>query len=264
MTVDTAVEDGLAIITLNRPDRLNAIDAAVAEAWSRAAVDAVAEPGVRAILLEGRGPAFCAGGDVVAMARAGLDGAAVTELARTLNRGILALDAAAVPVVVAAHGTTAGGGLGLLLCGDHVVVGANSRLGSRYADVGLTPDLSVTARLAHAVGQQRALSLLMTDRMLTARDAVDWGLASEAVDGDDAAHIALSVGRRAREVARAWIEGASAAYGQARRLVRDARDASLAEQLEREAVSIGEAFATPQARARIAAFAARSPGHSRT
>ena len=257
------VSDGLARLTLHRPERLNAIDAATARVWARVTADAVSRPDVRAVLIDGTGPAFCAGGDVLAMAQAP-DGAEITALAEVINEGIMALATSDVPVAAAAHGTTAGGGLGLLLSSDYAVVGADSVLGSRYAQVGLTPDLSVTAQLTLAVGQRRALQLLLSDRMLTADEALEWGLVAEVVEGDSPVSIADAVRARALAVARSWIDGPSSAYGQAKRLVRAAPGRPLEAQLADEARTIGQAVDTPDAQARIAAFARRAAGGGRS
>lgn len=247
-----SVDDGLARLTLNRPARLNAFEQELAMAWRDAATAVVARDDVGAILLEGNGPAFCAGGDVVAMATSGIDsGAAIHGLAEVINEGIRALTESSIPVVAAAHGTTAGGGLGILMVSDYAIVGEDSRLGSLYANIGLTPDLSVSAQLARAIGQRRALQLVLQDRLLTAQEALEWGLVAEVVPAD-------RVKARAEEVARFWLAGAHGAYGQAKRLVRSQPERSYAEQLAEEARSIGAAFDTPEAQARIAAFAARS------
>ncbi|GIG55562.1 enoyl-CoA hydratase/isomerase family protein [Demequina activiva] len=251
------VSDGLAHLTLNRPDRLNAIDAAMAGAWADATREIARRDDIGAVLIDAAGPAFCAGGDVHAMASSPR-AAEVTALAQILNEGIVALVTSAVPVVAAAHGTTAGGGLGLLLCSDYAVVGADSVIGSRYAQVGLTPDLSVTAQLSRAVGERRALQLLLSDRMLTASEALEWGLVAEVVDGDGHEQIADAVRERAQAVAWSWLDGATAAYGHAKRLVRASPERSLAEQLADEARSIGTAVETADARARIARFARRA------
>ncbi len=252
------VDDGLARLTLNRPHRMNAFDAELAQAWADLTVEATRRDDVGAIVLDAAGPAFCAGGDVIAMAGTMSSGAEAERFAGVINRGIRALVESAVPVVAAAHGATAGGGLGLLLCSDYAIVGADSRIGSRYANIGLTPDLSVSAQLARAVGERRALQLLLHDRMLTAQEALDWGLVAEVVGGGDAAATADAVRARATEVARGWLAGASGAYGQAKRLVRSRPARSFAEQLAEEARTIGAAFDTPAAQARIAAFAAAS------
>ena len=244
-----AVDRGLARITLNRPERLNAFDAPTGHLWAEVTADAVARTDVSAVLIDANGPAFCAGGDVRAMVELG-SGEGLTELAGVINRGILALVESEVPVAVAAHGTTAGGGLGILLAGDYAVVGEGSKLGSLYASMGLTPDLSVSAQLARAVGERRALQLALSPRLLSGAEAVAGGLAAEAVPDAE-------VGTRAEAVARSWIEGAASAYGRAKRLVRDAAHTGLREQLAEEARSIGAAYETPEAQRLTAAFATR-------
>lgn len=249
------VDDGLARITLNRPERLNAFDDALAHAWAEATTEAVSRDDVGAIMLDAAGPAFCAGGDVMAMASGGVSsGATLTELAGVINTGIRALVESSVPVVAAAHGTTAGGGLGILMCSDYAIIAEDSRIGSLYANIGLTPDLSVSAQLAAAVGQRRALQLVLQDRMLTAREALEWGLVAEVVAADE-------VKARAAQVARFWLDGAAAAYGQAKRLVRSRPARSFVDQLADEAGTIGASFDTPAAQARIAAFAQRAARH---
>lgn len=250
-----SVTDGLARITLNRPERLNAFDDALAHGWARYTIEATSRDDVGAILVDASGPAFCAGGDVVSMAQ-GVVGSDIQALAEVINTGIRALTDSAIPVVVAAHGTTAGGGLGILLSGDYAVVGEGSRLGSLYANIGLTPDLSVSAQLARAVGERRALQLVLRDRLLTASEALEWGLVAEVVAD-------ASVKDRAEAVARFWLAGAHAAYGQAKRLVRDAAERSFADQLAEEARSIGAFLDTPDAQARVAAFAAASTRKAR-
>ncbi|WP_460772859.1 enoyl-CoA hydratase/isomerase family protein [Microbacterium sp. GXF7504] len=252
------VEDGLAHITLNRPASLNAFDDVLAHEWARVTVDATTRDDVGAILLDAAGRAFCAGGDVRAMAERMESGADIHRLAQVINTGIRALAESSIPVVAAAHGTTAGGGLGILLTSDYAIVGADSRIGSLYANIGLTPDLSVSAHLARAVGERRALQLVLQDRMLTADEALAWGLVAEVVPGDDPDAIADAVRARAAEVARFWLAGAAGAYGQAKRLIRSSADRVFADQLAEEARSIGAAFDGPEAKTRVAAFAAAS------
>jgi 2-(1,2-epoxy-1,2-dihydrophenyl)acetyl-CoA isomerase len=225
-----SVDEGMARLTLNRPARLNAFNADLAYAWRDATAEAVGRSDVRAVLIDAAGPAFCAGGDVIDMATSMGAAEDITALAEVINEGIRSLTDSAVPVVAAAHGTTAGGGLGILLSSDYAVVGSRSKLGSLYANIGLTPDLSVSAQLARAIGQRRALQLVLQDRLLSAAEAVEWGLIAESAE----------------------------AYGQAKRLVRSQPERSFAEQLSEEARTIGSAMMTPDAQERIAAFAAAS------
>lgn len=250
-TVLFTAEGGVGYITLNRPERMNAFDEPTAYAWREAVRSAVDDDSVVVIVVQAEGRSFCAGGDVLAMASGGVGDGGITELARVINEGIETLVGSAVPVIAAAQGSTAGGGLGILLASDYAIVAEDSRLGSLYAELGLTPDLSVTAQLARAVGERRALQLALTARMLTADEALDWGLVAEVVPVG-------TVRMRAGELARTLAAGAADAYGQAKRLLRSERQRSFAEQLDDEAVTIGAAAGTGEARTRIAAFAARS------
>lgn len=243
------IADGIATITLNRPDRLNAFNEEMAQEWAAATATAVHSAEVHAIVIAGAGRAFCAGGDVRAMAEMTDRGDMIRELARRINAGILDLTESAKPVVAAAHGTTAGGGLGILLASDYAVVGESSRVGSLYGGVGLTPDLSVSAQLAAAVGERRALQLLLQERLLDAGEAMQWGLVAEAVADDQVVH-------RAQQIAASWVANAHA-YGQAKRLVRSRPERGFREQLDEEARTIGVASVSPEGERRIRAFAAR-------
>ncbi len=241
------VADGIARITLNQPDRLNAFGEDTAEAWAKVTTETVARDDVRVILLAGNGRAFCAGGDVRSMAEGGFSEDRIIELAHLINKGQLALLESSIPVVAAAHGTTAGGGLGILLTSDYAVVGESSKVGSIYAKLGLTPDLTVPALLARAIGERRALQLVLQDRLLNADEALDWGLVAEVVPDDQ-------VLVRAEEIARSIAGHAPNARGQAKRLIRATYGRTFAETLDDEARTIGRALSGQEAPKLIAAF----------
>ncbi|MFN3865881.1 MAG: enoyl-CoA hydratase/isomerase family protein [Demequina sp.] len=251
--LDTA--DGIAHITFARPHRLNAFDFDMGQQYRDACVAAVSSPHTRAILITAEGPAFCAGGDVLAMAGAGVAGSEVTDGAHVIHAGIAALTGSAIPVVVAARGAVAGGGIGLMLAADYVVAGEDLRLAGKYADIGLTPDLGVSALLAQAVGERRALTLLLTPRELDSAAALEWGAVAEVVADPEA---------RAEQIARQWATGAAGALGHAKRLVRASSQRTFADSLEDEARSIGRAFDGEEARGRVAAFAAASAARGGT
>ncbi|WJL96809.1 enoyl-CoA hydratase/isomerase family protein [Microbacterium sp. ET2] len=253
----TIAEDGLARVTFNRPARLNAMDFAMAERWREIAHRVADDPGIGAVILDAAGPAFCAGGDVVAMSATGATGDDVTASAHVIHDGIRTLALSDKPIVAAVQGAVAGGGLGLMLTADYIVATDAARFVSRYANIGLTPDLGVTTLLPAAIGQRRALQLLLQDRTLTAEEALDWGLIAEVVPADDLA-------ARAEAIARTWIDGATAAFGQAKRLVRHGADRPFKVNLDDEAATIGTRFATDEARTRVAAFAAASHSRSRS
>jgi len=244
-------EGALARMTFNRPAYLNAMDFEMGARWRDVAHDLTSDASVGAILLDAAGPAFCAGGDVLAMATSRASGAAVTAAAHVIHDGIRTFVRSDKPIVAAVQGAVAGGGLGLMLTADYIVASSSAKFVSRYANIGLTPDLGVSTLLPAAIGQRRALQLLLHDVAIDAPTALDWGLVTEVVP-------AAEVSSRAEAVARFWLENATAAFGQAKRLVRSGADRTFEENLADEAASIGARFDTDESRTRVAAFAAAS------
>lgn len=244
-------EGGLARVTFNRPAVLNAMDFEMGRRWRDIAHELTADDSVGAVILDAAGPAFCAGGDVIAMATSRATGSDVTETAHIIHDGIRTFALSATPIVAAVQGAVAGGGLGLMLTADYIVASDAARFVSRYANIGLTPDLGVSTLLPAAIGQRRALALLLQDRGIDAATALDWGLVSEVVP-------AAEVADRARAVADFWLANATVAFGQAKRLVRTGADRTFAENLDDEAATIGARFETEESRTRVAAFAAAS------
>ncbi|MFT4213747.1 MAG: enoyl-CoA hydratase/isomerase family protein [Microbacterium sp.] len=249
-TIRYTREGALARLTLNRPHVLNAMGFEMGARWRDLAHEVTADPTVGAVLIDAAGPAFCAGGDVLAMASTtGAGGADITAMAGVIHEGIRIFVESDKPVVAAVQGAVAGGGLGLMLTADYVVAAGGARFVSRYANIGLTPDLGVSTLLPAAIGQTRALRMLLQDLTIDAETALDWGLIAEVADDP---------GRRATEVAAFWLDGATAAFGQAKRLIRAGAQRAFAENLDDEARTIGASFDTPEAHARVAAFAAAS------
>lgn len=242
-------DGALARLTFNRPASLNAMGFEMGTLWRDLAHEITADPAVGAIVLDAAGPAFCAGGDVVEMAASGSGGDDITAMARVIHDGIRTFVESDIPIVAAVQGAVAGGGLGLMLTADYVVAGPRARFVSKYANIGLTPDLGVSTLLPAAIGQTRALRMLLDDVTIDAPTALEWGLITEITDDP---------GARAAELARFWLGGATAAFGQAKRLVRVGARRAFADNLDDEARTIGASFDTPQAKARVAAFAAAS------
>ncbi|GAB3615756.1 enoyl-CoA hydratase-related protein [Okibacterium endophyticum] len=258
------VSDGLARVTLNRPDSLNAIDESAARAWCEIATEIAESDEVQVVLLDALGPAFCAGGDVMAFAQmAGGSGAdpstgsggarLIAELADVIHNGHRILRETPKPIVAAVQGAVAGGGLGFMLVADYIVASGHARFVSKYADIGLTPDCGVSTLLPEAVGMRRALELMLSDRSLTAAEALEWGLITEVVPAHE-------LSARAYVVADHWLAGATDAFGQAKRLLRASPFRDYRDSLDDEARTIAASLASPAAHERIAAFAARSAG----
>ncbi len=244
-------DGALARVTFNRPAFLNAMGFEMGRRWRDVAHELTSDASVGAIILDAVGPAFCAGGDVMEMATSGASGADVTGAAHTIHDGIRTFVESDKPIVAAVQGAVAGGGIGLMLAADYIVAAEHAKFVSKYANIGLTPDLGVSTLLPAAVGQRRALQLLLQDVTIDAPTALDWGLVTEVVAPD-------AVASRAEAVARFWLDNATGAFGQAKRLVRTGAGRSFAENLDDEARSIGARFDTDEAKARVAAFAAAS------
>ena len=241
-------EGGLARVTLNRPASLNAVNFEMGTRWRDIAREVTSDPSVGAVILDAAGRAFCGGGDVMTMASSG-GGGGVSATAEVIHDGIRTWVLSDKPIVAAVQGAVAGGGLGLMLSADYIVASDSAKFVSKYANIGLTPDLGVSTLLPAAIGQRRALQLLLQDRTLSAEEALDWGLVAEVVPLSDLA-------ARAEQVARFWLENATAAFGQAKRLIRVGAHRTFEENLADEAETIGASLDADESKVRVAAFAA--------
>ena len=253
------VRDGLAHLTLNRPARLNAVDPEAIGRWQELAHEIAERDDIGAVLFDANGRAFCAGGDVLAMADLAGEGDeppgdVVRRLADRIHDGHRTLRESTKPIVAAVQGPVAGGGLGYMLVADVVIASERATFASRYADIGLTPDCGVSTLLPETVGVRRALELTLTSRTLSAAEALEWGLVAEVVAPD-------ALDARAREIADGWLAGATAAFGQTKRLVHSGLGRPFQAALDDEARTIGAAFETPYAQRAVAAFAAAASRH---
>jgi 2-(1,2-epoxy-1,2-dihydrophenyl)acetyl-CoA isomerase len=249
-----AIDDGgLARLTLNRPEAANAIDQATAEALDDAASVLVDAEGVRAVLLTGAGPRFCAGGDVRAFADAGdeLD-RALEALLHRLHLAVTKLALLEAPVVAAVQGSAAGAGLSLLAGADLVLASSSAKLVMAYTGIGLVPDGGSTWYLPRIVGMQRALDLALTNRVLSADEACAWGLVSRVV-ADDA------LTEEAESLARSLAQGPTGALGAAKRLLRLSLTRDLESQLAHEAEFMVVAGESDDGREGVAAFVEKRP-----
>lgn len=250
-TMTLEVENGVATITLMRPDDANAMNGAMlSEVWEAALV-CEEDPGIRAVIITATGKMFCAGGDLKEFNGKG-DGlpAFVTRHATLLHAGITRFQRMDAPVIVAVNGVAAGAGLSLVASGDVVLAADNAAFVSAYTASGLTPDGSSTYFLAKHIGLMRAKEMVLLNRKLSAQEACDWGLVTRVVPGDD-------LMAEARKMAEGFAEGATKAYGGAKRLLLSAFNETLETQLELETVSIAEMGRTHDGRHGIDAFANR-------
>ncbi len=236
-------------IVLERPEAANSFDLPAARAFGAAVAQAEATT-VRAVSLTARGPRFCAGGDVASFAAADDRARYLRTLATELEAQLRRLSELPKPVVAGVHGAVAGAGLALVLNADLVVAGESTKFVMAYTAIGLTPDCGVSYLLPRAIGQQRALELAVSGRVLNAEEARDWGLVTEVVDDDQ-------VAGRTAEVARALASGPAQAFGETKRLIRSSWGVSRADHAKDEADTIGRMVTSDDAERLIQQFLGR-------
>lgn len=245
-TIALEARDGVARLTLNRPAAANALNLQMAKELLAAALHCDETPAIRAVLLTGSGKFFCAGGDLAAFADAGdAMPRLLKELTVHLHAAISRFARMRAPVVAAINGPAAGAGFSLACAADLAIAAESARFTMAYTRAGLTPDGSATYSLPRLLGRRRAMELMLTNRMLTASEALAWGLVNR-VTPDEA------LGRETEALARALAEGPTLAFGGVKRLLLADRD--LETQMELEARAIADAARTADAGQGVRAF----------
>ena len=184
----TQVEDRVALITVNDPDRRNAVTAEISAAL-RAAVDAAeANVDVHAVVVTGAGKAFCAGADLTALGAAAADGL------RVIYDGFLAVAECTLPTIAAVNGPAVGAGLNLALAADVRIAGPAALFDPRFQKLGIHPGGGATWMLQRAVGPQVARASLLFGMRFDAETAVRYGLALQVADDPVAAARELAAG----------------------------------------------------------------------
>ncbi len=173
---------GVVVLTLNRPDRLNAFTAPLTVALRAALAAAEADPAVRAVLLHGAGRGFCAGQDLSEVTP-GQDLGDTLE--QRFNPLIRAIRASPLPVVCAVHGVAAGAGANLALACDIVLAAQSARFIQSFVRIGLVPDAGGTYALPHLAGDAQARGMALLGEPVGAEQAVAWGLIWRTVPDDD-------------------------------------------------------------------------------
>lgn len=247
------VDDGLARITLNRPQAANALNRTLARELLEAAIHCDESSAIRAVLLTGAGKLFCAGGDLNDFVAAGdRISALLKALTTDLHAAITRFVHMDPPLLVAVNGNVGGGGMSFVCAADLVLAAESARFTMAYTAVGLTPDGGTSYLLPRLVGLRRAQELILTNRRLSAQQACDWGLVTRVVADAD-------LQRESETLARQLAAGPTAAYGGAKRLLAESLATSLQAQFERESRAIAAAAASTDGREGTAAFLARRP-----
>lgn len=243
----------VAVIRLNRPDRLNAVDAEMIEAL-RAALRSVREDAsIRSAVLIGNGRCFMAGADLLVFRR---ELATASQVAAGLIDGFHAMlremRAMPKPVIAAVAGNVAGGGVGLALACDLAVMADDARLISGYSKLGTSPDAGTTWSLTRAVGARRALELMCLNTPVSAQEALALGLVNLLVPAAQLAEQAIVMAQHLAEVA-------PMAMARIKALVETAVTSDFDSQLDRERMSFIACAGTDDFREGISAFFERRP-----
>jgi enoyl-CoA hydratase len=244
--LDLSGTDAVRVLTIARPEKLNALDRATLAALSGRLDVLAADPVLRVLVITGAGPkAFVAGADISEFE--GLSPDEATRLARQGQAVLDRLESLPVPTIAAVNGYALGGGCELALACTFRLVADTARMGLPETSLGLIPGFGGTQRLARAVGRQQALELILTGRQVGADEAVRLGLALRAVPAaqlmDEALALAAQLASRA-----------PLALRYAREAVADGIDRPLADGLALEARLFGLAAATADMREGVRAF----------
>ncbi|GAA2471257.1 enoyl-CoA hydratase-related protein [Streptomyces thermolineatus] len=227
------VSDGLATVTLNRPDAMNALSRELKEALRDTLQQAAADTSVRAVLLTGRGRAFCVGQDLkehigsLRQDREQGTRLTMTTVKEHYNPITTAIATMPKPVVAAVNGVAAGAGAGFAFACDYRVVAESAGFNTSFAGVALTADSGASWTLPRLVGRSRASDLLLFPRTIGSREALDLGIANRVVPDEEFAAEAEAVARR-------LAEGPTVAYAAIKESLAYGSDHSLLETLAKE------------------------------
>jgi enoyl-CoA hydratase/carnithine racemase len=251
-TLQIQIDDEIATLTLNRPDAFNAMSPELIEEMMTAFAWLADRAPIRALIITGAGPAFCAGGDITwfkkGMEESGeFISADVRRGAEALHTAIVDLRRIEVPVIGAINGPAAGAGFSLALACDIRIAADGAFFAPAYGRIGASPDGGMTYFLPRVVGPAKALELLLDDPNLPAADALAMGLVSEVVPGDELMARAYERATKLAKMAPHYVK-------MAKRLVGVSLENSITEHLQLERHGIADSMATEDARNGVTAF----------
>jgi 2-(1,2-epoxy-1,2-dihydrophenyl)acetyl-CoA isomerase len=249
-TIQVEMRDAVGVITLNRPESLNALNTQVAQDF-QAAIAELRERGARAIILTGAGRAFCAGGDLREMQkiaeREGKVEAFFDEPLQSLNECMLLIRRTSLPIIAAVNGAASGGGCNLALACDFVIAGETARFNQAFIKIGLVPDCGGTFILPRLVGWKQAAEMMMTGDVVTASRALEMGMINAVIADDELMAHAMAMAER-------LAQAPTAAIGQIKDLLEASATNDYAAQLDLERKAQIQAGKTKDFREGVTAF----------
>lgn len=242
------ISDRIANIKLNRPDAANSINLVMAQELMHAVMYCSDHPTIRVVLISGSGRMFCSGGDVKSFAEQADDlHYYLREITTYLHAAISYLARIKTPVVAAVNGFAAGAGMSLACACDLVVAAESAQFSMAYTRAGLTPDGSATYFLPRIVGARRALELVLTNRVLSASEALNWGIVNKIVPD---AELLMQACNLATQLA----AGPTRAFATVKRLILNSWAETLESQMQHESEAISAMARTADAKEGITAF----------
>lgn len=243
-----AVTGGVATITLNRPQVMNAMDGEMMVQLREACEKVQADAAVRAVLLRGEGPAFLAGGDV-ALFHANLPQLPelIVKLGREMHFAFLALRRMAKPVLASVHGAVAGAGLSLMATADLAIAAHDTKFTLAYSKIGASPDGGSSHFLPRLVGYKKAMEIALLADIFDADTARGLGLVNWVVPADQLA-------AESDKIIKRLAAGPTHAYAETKALINQSYDASLETQMEAELQAFARCARTTDLAEGVSAF----------
>lgn len=215
---------------------------------SEVAIECDQNEGIRAVLITGAGKLFCAGGDLDAFATAGDKiGALIKTMAGDLHLALSRFARSSVPIIAAVNGTAGGAGLSLVMAVDIAIASERAKFTMAYTNAELSPDGSSTFYMPRKIGDRKTRELMLTNRILNATEAEQWGIVNQVVTPDKLISEALSLAAK-------MATGPTLAYGATKALLNESFEHGLESQMELEARAIADMAMTADGQEGIKAF----------
>jgi 2-(1,2-epoxy-1,2-dihydrophenyl)acetyl-CoA isomerase len=247
-TLKFNITDGLATITLSRPDAANAMNPTMARELNQVSILCEEDRTLRAVLINAEGKLFCAGGDISEFVAAGDKvGGLIRQMASDLHLGISRLTRLRAPVIASIQGTAAGAGFSLAIAADVSIAAEQAKFTMAYTNAGLSPDGSSTYFLPRRIGDRRARELMLTNRILTAQEAAEWGVINQAVPAE-------TLDQTVQQLVTQFRQGPTLAYGRVKALLNDSFNQGLETQMELETKGIADTAMTEDGQEGLKAF----------
>lgn len=251
-TIQFELTDQVAILRLNRPSAGNALSRQMSMDFFNIARRCASDPDIRAVILTGSGKLFSGGGDLRELAAAESRAAHFGEMTAYFHAAMARFARMDAVLIGAVNGTAGGAGIAMVCACDLVISAESARYVLAYTRAGLSPDGSSTYYLPRLLGLRRALEMALTNRLLSAQEALAWGLVNRVVPDDQLMEEAL-------KLARQLAAGPTRAFGETKRLLHGSWTTPMETQLEMESQAIARMVESVDGREGVSAFLEKRP-----